>query len=310
MADTPRASAGPGPADVAAHLEALNLAGLGFAAKRLLGREPERVTQQFTMWARQDLPGLPSLTASFWAAIGPLGAGRPRTTAAALCDQVLRGREGDAAVAGRAAADCATASRAQYARAPLDEAEGDSSLEARQRRALVKAVKNYWRAVGHVYGEVRVRVISGEHDRAERMVRKAEQALAELVERIAVASRAVAAHAPADAAPADAAPADPTPASAAPADPAPHETYLPEPERIRSPLGDTAQMQTRAEAFARAERIREDLEEEPEPLPVEVLSTKPVPNRIIAPIVFLLGIAGLALFVIFQVLNAPNPLAQ
>lgn len=312
------------PAAVAAHLEALNLAGLGFAAKRLLGRDAGRVTGQFRMWARQDVPGLPALTAPFWAALSPLGIGRPQTAAAALCDQVLRGREGDGDVAARAAADCATASKSQYARAPLHDAPEDTSIEARQRRALVKAVKNYWRAVGHVYGEVRDRVVSGEHERAARMVERANVALRDVVDRVGVAAQAVAQH-PASSPHPDASPHPESSVQSAEtsqggmgtagevkvppaAEPSTEWGDLPEPVRVRSPLGDASHFDTRAEAFARAEPVRQ--EEPVEEKPVVVLSTNPVPNRTVAPIIFLLCIAGLALYVIFQVLNAPNPLTQ
>jgi hypothetical protein len=285
------------PRLVAAHLEALNLAGLGFATRRLLGRDPRPVTAQFTMWARQDHPGLPSVTAAFWQAVAPLGIGRPPGDDAKLCDRVLRGRAGDGAAALDAAAGCAEAGRVGFAAAPLPVLDGP---DADRVTALVKAVKDYWRALGTVYGELRPRVVGGDRDRSARLLQRAQDAVRELVERIAVLATAVAAEAPAVAAAPPAAVRDDA-AGELEVEPAP-TGRLP-----RSPLGDLTQAEVRAAAFARAERVA--AEPEPEPLPLEVLSTRPPRNRVFAPILFAVVVAGLALYVIFSVLNAPNPLA-
>lgn len=292
---------GPAPGvstQVAAHLEALNLAGMGFATRRLLGKDPRPVTNQFTMWARQDHPGLPSVTAAFWEAVSPLGIGRPPGADATLCDRVLRGRAGDGPAAVDAAAGCADAGRDAFADAPLP--VGPDGVVDPRHKALAKAVKDYWRALGTVFGELRPRVVEGDRDRAVRLLAKADGVLREVVQDVAVLATAVAAGAPARAE---------TPASddhMSAFDAGAHHD-APTGRLPRSPLGDLTQAESRAVAFARAERVV--VEPTPEPRPVEVLSTRPVPNRIFAPILFGIFVAGLALFVIFSVLNGPNPLA-
>lgn len=294
---------------VAAHVEALNLAGLGFAASRLLGKDPQRVSGQFTMWARQELEGLPSLTTPLWLALAPLGSGRPAFEPAAVCDKLLRGRHGDAAAAVQASQQCARAGKEQAAAAPLERRDADDADAWAQQRALVKNVKEYWRALGTIYGEVRSRVVTGEHDRAARMIHKAEVALQPLIQRITKAATGVAGPtAPVTVA----APATPSQVATQPAPESVQPSARPEPRRQPTPLGDRTQSQARAEAFARADRIRSEAEGEAdvEPRPVEVLSTKPVRNHIFAPIVFLLVVAAVALMVIFSILNSPNPLAS
>lgn len=293
---------------LAAHVEALNLAGLGFASSRLLGKDPQRVAGQFTMWARQELDGLPSLTRPLWLALAPLDLGRPASEPAAICDKLLRGRYGDAADARQASQDCARTGRDQAASAPPPQPT------QRAHRELITSVKEYWRALGTVYGEVRSRVVTGEHDRAVRMVHKADAALQPLIRRITDAAAEIAGPA-ARVAPGrhELQPQRVTQPVATP--PAPRADTPPVPQQPRrqpTPLGDRSQSQARAEAFARAERIRIDAESgaDAEPRPVEVLSTKPVRNHVFAPIVFLLVVAAVALLVIFTILNSPNPLSS
>ncbi|MGI9016691.1 MAG: hypothetical protein ACR2HR_06240 [Euzebya sp.] len=295
-------SGAPTPTMVAAHLEALNLAGLGFATKRMLGKDPQRVTGQFTMWARQELPGLPGLTTPFWAALAPLGIGRPALDAATACDKVLRARMGDPEKSGQAAAACAQAGKVLVGKAPLSEDPGEDGEQAIHRAALVAAVKDYWRALGTVYDAVRARVITGEHPRAVRMVAKAERVLGEIIQQIEFLAVQVAGQS-----------ADQALAASPAVEPDSDQEELTRdhtPRRQGALPGDRQEVEAKAEAFAQSRQVRH----EPEPVlaarPVEVLSTKPVRNRIFAPILFLLVVAGLALFVIFQVLNAPNPLAQ
>lgn len=309
----------PPTTSLSAHLEALNLAGLGFGASRLLGRDPKRVTNQFTMWARQDLTGLPSLTGPFWTALQPLDVGRPGLEAAAICDRLLVGRHGDAAAAVRAAEQCAAAGRDRAVAAPATAAVDEDPGRAAQRRALLKAVKEYWRGVGAVCGEMRSRVVTGEHDRAARIAHKAQVVLQPVVDRVAAAAAEVAGSqrttvAPVPAATTAASDASMRTRSDRPVRPDPDQPpparRKRQPRRQPTPLGDRTQAQARAEAFARAERIRADADGEAEQRPVEVLSTEPVRNHVFAPIVFLLVVAALALLVIFGVLNASNPLAQ
>lgn len=312
MAEHDTAARGPGSstadvaAQVAAHLEALNLAGMGFATRRLLGKDPRPVTNQFTMWARQDHPGLPSVTAALWEAVSPLGIGRPPGADPTLCDRVLRGRAGDGPAAIDAAAGCADAGKRAFIDAPLPQGP-DGAVDPRH-KALAKAVKDYWRALGTVFGELRPRVVEGDRDRAVRLLRKADGVLREVVEDVAVLATAVAAGSPARVE---------TAAVMGGSPPAEVEDQLssfdagahhdaPTGRMPASPLGDLTEAEGRAVAFARAERVV--VEPTPEPRPIEVLSTKPVPNRVFAPILFGIFVAGLALFVIFSVLNGPNPL--
>lgn len=334
----------PGTVDlgeVTTHLEALNLTGLSFAVRRLLGKDPQPVTGQFTMWARQGHKGLPGLTQAYWTALAPLRVGRPPSPAAAVCDQVLRGRERDGSVALEAAADCASGGRARFR--PLPEvAAGD--LDASRRDDLVAAVKDWWRTVGTLYGEVRGPVVAGDLQTAVGRVRKAAPVLGEIVERVAALAAEVAAAQGVDpSAPTPDAVSDLDPKAVAAqataamalddvADPPPPRHPMDAwaaaqqggmvdatgPLRRTGPLGRRPDddpsvpdpVDARAAAFANQRRLREERAASPTPpRPVEVLSTRPVRNHVILPVLFLLVIAGVALYVIFSVLNAPNPLA-
>ncbi|HUG86906.1 MAG TPA: hypothetical protein VMM13_20215 [Euzebya sp.] len=303
------------PSTVAVHIEALNLTGLSFAVRRLLGRDPQPVTGQFTMWARQDLQGLPAVTRAYWAALAPLNIGRPQSPAAAVCDQVLKGRERDGTVALKAAADCADAGKACFR--PLPHHTGDATADALRRKALVKAVKDYWRALGTMYGEVRGAVVAGDLQTAVEQIRRAEQTLREVVEQVAVLAQGVAGQEVQDTAPVqDLQPSEPVSSEAravatvAGADTPYGLASEEDPDGgvatyVEEPTEDA--VMARAEAFAQR-RVRE---EPPTPQrPVEVLSTRPVRNHIFLPVLFVMAVAGLALYVIFAVLNAPNPLAQ
>ena len=315
----------PTAGQVAAHLEALDLAGLAFCAKRMLGKEPGPVVGQFTMWSRAGSRGLPSLTDPFWQALSPLRIGRPAVPQAAVCDQVLVGGERDADVARQAAADCALAGKRAFKGAPLPDLSGDERAEAQRQSALVTAVKDYWRTLGGIVGDARGAVVQGDQRAVVRLLAQRAQALGPIVQQVAVLATAVAADAgvsaeaptaDADAAAAGATPVEPV--SAAESEPA-VASWTEDPD---DPLGGTPAVAGRpvvvgggsltdeqAEAFARHEQLVE--EPEPEPRPVEVLSTKPVRNRIFLPIIFLLIVSGVALYVLYSIINDPtNPLLQ
>jgi hypothetical protein len=300
------ASAGGGalpPDRLAAHLHALDLAGLGHATRRLLGRDPRPVTGQFRMWARQGHDGLPSLTRPLWEALGPLGVGRPAGPEPALCEALLRGRSGEGEAGLAAAAACLDTAKQVAASAHPPRG---ASAEAERQRALVTAVKDYWRGCATVYGELRPRVLAGDRDRATRLLERGRAALDEVLERIAVLATAVGSAAPASHHPEGEVL---SPAAAAVAPPV-EDLVVPTGPLPRSPLGELTEAERRAEAFARAERVAvDDDPAPPPPRPPEVLSTRPPPNRVLAPVVFLVVVAGLALLVIFRVLNGPNPLA-
>ncbi len=301
------------PAAVAAHLEALNLAGIGFATKRLLGKDPRPVAGQFTMWDRQDLPSLPSLTEGFWAALAPLRTGRPQQAAAASCDLVLQGRERDPDVAATAAENCGVAGKAQFRRAPLTLDPADQTT-----RDLLDAVKEFWRGLGTVYDQVRTRVIEGDHARAVRLLGRASTVLEPIVARVAAnavtvagagtAAASVEAPEQTDVEESHVRDADVQDSRVQATNVEQERTQAMPGHQVRGALGDRTQAEQRAEAFARSQPVRD--EPVVRPRPVEVLSTKPVRNHVVAPIVFLLVVAGVALFVIFSVLNGPNPLAQ
>ena len=305
----------PAPAAVAGHLEALNLAGLAFAAKRLLGKDPMPVAGQFTMWARAGQQGLPALTDAMWEALSPLRIGRPASPAAALCDQVLVGAERDGAVGRRATVDCANAGKAQFKQRPLDLPDGDSRADALRQKALVNAVKDYWRGLAGVYTEARQHVVSGDLSSAVQTLRGGEVRLRDLVEQVSVLAAGVA-----SAGGAVAAPVEPTPVERPEAAPEPVVEPQPEPQSEPAPVdvlstgtatGPLVLTDEQAEAFARQQplRVQEELEAEPEPRPVEVLSTKPVRNHPFLPIIFLLVVSAVAMYVLYAVLNDPtNPL--
>ncbi|MEE8602793.1 hypothetical protein [Euzebya tangerina] len=348
--DVPDGRAG----QLAAHINALNLAGLSFATKRLLGSDASRVSGQFTMWARQELNGLPSLTTPLWTALAPLDMGRPAEESAGTCERVLRGRHGDADEAIAAASRCATAGKMAFAVSPAPGPAGVPEDVAARRKALIRGVKDYWRALGAVYDEVRARVVTGEYPRAVRMVAKAQSALEPTLHDIAALAAALGTGVPESAsAPAhsdmleDEAVVDASPVLEETLEPAAAEAHAPpaherarqddvtsdvetsddplgaeadltvpesvaptRPRRQPTPLGAREEIEAKAEAFARAGQVRQVRDQsEVQPRPVEVLSTKPVRNRVFAPILFLIAVAGVALFVIFNVLNGPNPLA-
>lgn len=315
---TDTASGAVSAATVAAHIEALNLTGLSFAVRRLLGKDPQPVTGQFTMWARQDLKGLPATTHAFWRALAPLSIGRPQSPAAAVCDQVLKGRERDGRVALKAAADCADEGKARFR--PLPQPQGEATADVLRRKALIKAVKDYWRALGTMYGEVRGPIVAGDLESAVAQIKRTEQRLREVVEQVAVLAQGLAGAQVQDTrAVEDSDRADPVSAeeqavaTVAGADTAPGPGH-PEEEwgsdtvvaaYVHEPEEDA--VMARAEAFARQRRLREE-ESPPAPRPAEVLSTRPPRNHIFLPVLFVLAVAGIALYVIFSVLNAPNPL--
>lgn len=295
----------PSPAAVAAHLEALNLAGLAFATKRLLGKDPGPVSGQFMMWTRSGQLGLPALTDAFWRALAPLRTGRPSSTSAAVCDQVLVGREPDGSIGQAAVRDCAAAGRAQFKAAPFPESPDDSRAEMVRQRALVNAVKDYWRAMGVIYGVVRPKVVSGDLPGSVALLRKGEKRLRETVERVAVLASGVAGADVADIADVGPAPQpEPSEMHTAVEEVAPVEV---EPPTQRSAIVTQAQ----AEAFARQQPLQPEVEEVFEPAPVEVLSTRPVRNHIFLPVVFLLVVSAIALLVLYTIVNDPtNPLAR
>lgn len=314
----------PSAAAVAAHLEALNLAGLAFCAKRMLGKDPNPVLGQFTMWSRAGAPDLPSLTAPFWEAVSPLRIGRPSTPVAAVCDQVLVGAERDLAVARGAAADCAAAGKRQFAAAPLPDLSGDARPEAQRRAALVDAVKDFWRALGSVYGQVRGVVVQGDQQAVVRLLSARVAAVREAASAVAVMAAAVAADGDPAAAPVSGGGAAPEPVVEPVAEPAAGQLASPVDQQppTRGPVdadgfgttpvvaGGGALTDEQAEAFARHERLLAE-EPDPEPRPVEVLSTKPVRNHPFLPIIFLLIVSGVALYVLYSLINDPtNPLAQ
>ncbi|CAN5324325.1 hypothetical protein BH23ACT9_BH23ACT9_07630 [soil metagenome] len=316
---------------VAAHLEALNLTGLSFAVRRLVGKDPQPVTGQFAMWARQDSKGLPPVTRAYWKALAPLRISRPQTPAAAVCEEVLRGRERDGALALTAAGDCASQGKQRFT--PLPTApDGDQSDLSR--KALVNAVKDYWRAVGTMYGEVRGPVVAGDLQTAVGQIRRSEPTLREIVEQVAALAAAVAAAGPPDTsddaatgagpdgdsdpravaelarAQAVADPLDAVPLDAAFSEPGDDDELLAyvEDEPLEEEGHDP--VAARAQAFAQQRPLHAGDEEDLPPRPVQVLSRRPVRNHVILPIVFALCVTGLAMYVIFAVLNAPNPLTQ
>jgi hypothetical protein len=304
-----RAALGEG---IVGHVEALNLTGLSFAVRRLLGKDARPVSNQFAMWARQDRVGLPTITRPLWDALAPLAVGRPPMTAAAVCEQVLRGRERDGDVALKAASDCAREGKERFR--PLREPESgpdgavDPDAEVLAHcQSLAGALKDWWRAVGTLYGEVRTPVAAGDLPSAVAVIDRARPALARVEAEIARLAEVLATHVVV---------------------PVQHPDLVPdEPERItqqatagiaarpaEAPIASAAPVEVadpierRAEAFAQQRRLHEEPEPEPVRRPVEVLSRRPVRDHVFLPIVFVLSIAALALFVIFSVLNAPNPL--
>jgi len=319
----------PQPRAVAAHVEALDMAGLAFAAKRLLGKDPAPVSGQFTMWARSGKPSLPRLTDPLWEALAPLHIGRPSSPAAALCDQVLTGMERDGTVGLRAAGDLATSGKNAFRAAPLEHADGDRRDAIRRQQALVDGVKAYWRAIAGIYTQARTSIVAGDHEGAVEVLRAGQQQLGPTVDRIAGLAREVVAAGEKADAPVRTADRveEPSPtaeeqvalqaaaqaaAQAALADQATQQQPVADPVRTRpgmSPAGPLALSDEQAEAFARKEPIAIEEELEAERAPVEVLSTKPVRNHPFLPIVFLLIVSGVALFVLYSIINDPtNPL--
>ncbi len=304
------------------------MAGLAFAAKRLLGKDPAPVSGQFTMWARSGKPSLPRLTDPLWEALAPLHIGRPSSPAAALCDQVLTGMERDGTVGLRAAGDLASAGKDAFRAAPLDHADGDRRDAIRRQQALVDAVKAYWRAIAGVYTQARTSIVAGDHDGAVEVLRTGGEQLRPTVDRIAGLAREVVAAGEKAEAPVRTADRveEPSPtaeeqvALQAAAQAAAREAALAAqatPQVVdsvqtrpgMSPTGPLSLTDEQAEAFARKQPIAIEEELEAERAPVEVLSTKPVRNHPFLPIVFLLIVSGVALFVLYSIINDPtNPL--
>lgn len=303
----------PTRAQVAAHLGALNLTGLSFAAKRLLGKDPGPVVAQFTMWARQGAEGMPSLVQPFWQSLAPLGIGRPAGPAAALCDLLLSGRERDGDVALRAAADAAAEGKTRFRDSPLVTREGEDPAPT---AALVDAVKAFWRDVAKVYGGVRAAIVDGDVARVESTLRRARDAMAPSLVTISDLATAVAATALSTAAVDDAETpgveaeprVEPPPLEDPPpvVEPPPLEEQAPLAAAMEETLHEDP-AEARAAAFAQQHRVV--AQPEPEARKVEVLSSKPPREHPFLPILFLLLVTAAAMYVVYTVLNDPtNPL--
>ncbi len=175
---------------LARHLEALDLAGMALVAKRLLGDDPAAVTGTFARWARSSQRGLPHLTEQCWAALRPIGAGRPALSAAAVVDAVLVGLERDPDVAAAAAAELAAAGRRLFKAAPLPPHGGDAAGLAVD--ALVDAVKAYWRTLAKAYRQVRPAVVAGDLTAAVATLQATEAEVRDTVERMLVMAHRIA----------------------------------------------------------------------------------------------------------------------
>jgi hypothetical protein len=158
--------------------------GLADAVDALLGEAAGEVCAALSSWRLASGRPFPRLAGMCWAALGPLRVAAPDEPAAVQAERLLVGTPLDAddatAVAGRLRAAAGPAPGPQ----PL--AGGDDVLATLSRRALGRAIEDFWTAMADVAAHMRDELLADDRIRAEAVLAGGRLGLAPIAERIEI----------------------------------------------------------------------------------------------------------------------------
>lgn len=172
-------------------LEVVSLRGLAEAAEALLGECPAAVCEVLASWNLARSGELPRLVDQCWAALAPLGVGRPAGPAPGALEELLAGQHAEAQVAIDAledCRDCADRVPAYPARSP---ASGVLDGEL-WRQALVSALDDFWSLTTDICARAHLVLLRGERTETARFLEFERAGLGEVAERIEALANCVA----------------------------------------------------------------------------------------------------------------------